>query len=85
AWAATELNIIAAKAAPIDFRHFRITFKTGALSLGRTLGVEICHPERQGEAPAALEDRVAEELAEVAGHSEPETVCAFARLALGQG
>lgn len=82
---ATKLALGTSADMPADFRHFRITFKTGTLSLGRTLGVEICHPQRQGEAPAALEDRVAEALAEVAAHSEPDTVCAFARLALGQG
>ncbi|NNU47669.1 hypothetical protein G9X68_11165 [Rhizobium sp. WYCCWR 11279] len=82
---ATKLALGTSADMPADFRHFRITFKTGALSLGRTLGVEICHPERQGDAPAALEERVAEALAEVAAHSEPDTVCAFARLALGQG
>lgn len=82
---ATKLALGTSADMPADFRHFRITFTTGALSLSRTLGVEICHPERQGEAPAALEDRVAEALAEAAAHSEPDTVCAFARLALGQG
>ncbi|EJZ21496.1 hypothetical protein, partial [Rhizobium sp. Pop5] len=80
---ATKLDLGTSERMPADFRHFRIALRAGEFSVGRTLGVEVCHP--QGEAPAALDDRVAEALAEVAAHSEPDTVCAFARLALGQG
>jgi hypothetical protein len=82
---ATTLELGSSGRMPADFRHFRITFRTGGFSVARTLGVEICHTGRQGEAPATIEGRIAEALAEVAGHSERDTVRAFARLALGQG
>jgi hypothetical protein len=71
--------------APADFRHFRITLKTGGFVASRSLGIEICHSERQGAAPARLADRIAEALDEVSEFSERDTVRAFARLASGRG
>ncbi|MEZ2130828.1 MULTISPECIES: hypothetical protein [unclassified Sinorhizobium] len=82
---ATVLELGTSKRMPADFRHFHITLRIGDFAASRTLGVEICHSERQGEAPASLQERVAEALAEVATYSERDTVRAFARLALGQG
>ena len=71
--------------APADFRHFRITLEAGGFVASRSLGVEICHADRQGAAPAALADRIAETLDEVSEFSERDTVRAFARLASGRG
>ncbi len=82
---ATELTIGPSENAPADFRHFRITLDAGGFVASRSLGVEICHVERQGTAPAALSDRIAEALDEVSEHSERDTVRAFARLASGRG
>ena len=51
---ATEPGLGTSADMPADFRHFRITLKTGELSLGRTLGVEICHrpaPGRRARRP----------------------------------
>ena len=81
---ATRLELGSSETMPADFRHFRVTLTADGFSAGRTLGVEICHPNRQGEPPASLEDRIREALVEVANHSERDTVRAFARLALGQ-
>lgn len=71
--------------APADFRHFRITLKTGGFVASRSLGIEICHTGRQGTAPAILAERIAETLNEVSEFSERDTVRAFARLASGRG
>ncbi|MFA1625010.1 hypothetical protein ACDY96_20145 [Rhizobium mongolense] len=70
--------------APADFRHFRITLKAGGFVASRSLGVEICHAGRQGEAPAALAERITETLDEISEFSERDTVRAFARLASGR-
>ena len=45
------------KTLPADFRHFRVTLTAGGFVAARSLGVEICHADRQGTAPAALADR----------------------------
>jgi hypothetical protein len=71
--------------APADFRHFRVTLSAGGFVASRSLGVEICHTERQGKAAATLSDRIVETLDEVSEHSERDTVRAFARLASGRG
>ena len=81
---ATELVIGPSDKAPADFRHFRITLDTGGFVASRSLGVEICHAQRQGAAPAALADRIREALDEISEHSERDTVRAFARLASGR-
>lgn len=81
---ATRLNLGSAEQAPADFRHFRITLNAGGFVAARPLGVEICHAERQGSAPAALADRIRETLDEVSEHSERDTVRAFACLASGR-
>ncbi|MFD2057045.1 hypothetical protein ACFSQT_29385 [Mesorhizobium calcicola] len=71
--------------APADFRHFRVTLKAAGFLASRSLGVEICHAGRQGDAPAALADRITETLDEISEFSERDTVRAFARLASGRG
>jgi len=71
--------------APADFRHFRITLKAGGFVASRSLGIEICHADRQGTAPVALVDRITETLDEISEFSERDTVRAFARLASGRG
>ncbi|WP_312223429.1 hypothetical protein [Rhizobium rhizoryzae] len=81
---ATSLNLGSAESAPADFRHFRIRLDAGGFVAARPLGVEICHAERQGQAPASLQDRIIETLTEVSEHSERDTVRAFARLASGR-
>ncbi len=81
---ATRLDLGSSGELPADFRHFRVTLSTGGFVAHRSLGVEICHAQRQGNAPAALADRIAETLNEVSGHSERDTVRAFARLATGR-
>jgi hypothetical protein len=82
---ATELNIGPSENAPADFRHLRITLDAGGFVASRSLGVEICHATRQGEAAATLAERIVETLTEVSEHSERDTVRAFARLASGRG
>ncbi|MBS1156828.1 MAG: hypothetical protein H6R07_2752 [Proteobacteria bacterium] len=69
---------------PADFRHFNITLRTGDFHASRVLGVEVYPAERQGEAPAALPDRIAEALTAVSEHSERSSVRALARLASGR-
>ncbi|ATU94888.1 hypothetical protein [Phyllobacterium zundukense] len=80
-----RLTICPSEKAPADFRHFRITLDAGGFVATRSLGVEICHTGRQGAAPAALADRIAETLDEISQFSERDTVRAFARLASGRG
>ncbi|PYE93557.1 hypothetical protein C8J35_1137 [Rhizobium sp. PP-F2F-G38] len=81
----TTLLIGQAESAPADFRHFRITLDAGGFVAARSLGVEICHAERQGDAPEALKDRITETLDAISQDSERDTVRAFARLASGRG
>lgn len=81
---ATRLRVADATELPADFRHFVVTLAAPGFHVRRVFGVEICHVERQGAAPALLADRVSEALAEVAGHAEADTVRALARLATGQ-
>ena len=81
----TRLDLGSSGELPADFRHFRVTLSTGGFVVHRSLGVEICHAQRQGTAPAALSARIDETLNEVAEHSERDTVRAFARLATGKG
>ncbi|CDZ52403.1 hypothetical protein [Neorhizobium galegae] len=81
---ATSLNIGPSEKAPADFRHFRITLNAGGFVVSRSLGVEICHAESQGQAPASLSDRITETLAQISENSERDTVRAFARLASGR-
>ncbi len=81
---ATSLNIGPSEKAPADFRHFRITLDAGGFVVSRSLGVEICHAARQGEAATSLAGRITETLTEVSENSERDTVRAFARLASGR-
>jgi hypothetical protein len=81
---ASTLPLGTSEAMPADFRHFRITLEAGGFAAARTLGVEICHVRRQGDAPASLSARIEEALAEVASHGTRDTVRAFARVAIGQ-
>ncbi|VAW14193.1 FIG00985363: hypothetical protein [hydrothermal vent metagenome] len=69
---------------PADFRHFAINIAAGGFQATRILGVEICHARRQGEAPALLDQRIVEALAEVARYGEADSVTALARLAIGR-
>lgn len=80
-----HLTIGPSEKAPADFRHFRITLDAGGFVASRSLGVEICHTGRQGQAPADLAARIAEALDEISEFSERDTVRAFARLASGRG
>lgn len=81
---ATSLNVGASEKAPADFRHLRVTLNAGGFIASRSVGVEICHSARQGQAPARLAERIVETLAEVSEYSERDTVRAFARLASGR-
>jgi hypothetical protein len=81
----TRLVVCPAERAPADFRHFRVTLEAGGFLASRSLGVEICHVDRQGPAPATIAARIAETLDEVSEHSERDTVRALARLASGRG
>ncbi|WBU58839.1 hypothetical protein [Paracoccus albus] len=67
---------------PADFRHFRFTISCEGFTATRSLGVEIAHPV--GPAPATLTERADEALRAVADKAEPDTVCALARLAVGE-
>lgn len=80
----TRLPVAAAENLPADFRHFKVTLSVGGFSASRVYGVEICHARRQGTAPATLDARIAEALAEVSDHAEADTVRALARLATGK-
>jgi hypothetical protein len=81
---ADRLVVGPAGKAPADFRHFRIALSAGGFVVARSLGVEICHTARQGDAPASLDARIRETLDEVSEYSERDTVRAFARLASGR-
>lgn len=80
-----SLNVGPSENAPADFRHLRVTLNAGGFVASRSVGVEICHAARQGEASASLSERIAETLTEVSDYSERDTVRAFARLASGRG
>ena len=82
---ATRLPIAVADDLPADFRHFKVSLSKGGFIASRVFGVEICHADRQGTAPAALADRIAEALDEISAHAESDTVRALARLATGRG
>ncbi len=82
---ATRLPIAQTADLPGDFRHFTLTLTVQGFVATRTFGVEVCDPQAQGDAPETLPDRVAEALAWMADHAEPDTVAALARLALGMG
>lgn len=82
---AGALALGSSEAMPADFRHFEITLEANGFFGTRTLGVEICHAERQADAPASPTARLEEALAEVAAHAARDTVRALARLAIGQG
>lgn len=81
---ASRLVVGPADKAPADFRHFRIALSSGGFAVARSLGVEICHAARQGDAPTTLDARIRETLDEVSEYSERDTVRAFARLASGR-
>ncbi|ANH07253.1 hypothetical protein [Shinella sp. HZN7] len=81
----THLRVGSSSAMPADFRHFRVTLDANGFVAARSIGVEICHTKRQGEAPASLAARIAETLDEISEFSERDTVRAFARLASGRG
>ncbi|MGU3576643.1 hypothetical protein ACLBWZ_13985 [Brucellaceae bacterium C25G] len=80
----TRLNVGASENAPADFRHLRVTLNAGGFIASRSVGVEICHAKRQGEASSSLEQRIVDTLSEVSDYSERDTVRAFARLASGR-
>ncbi|MBD8892070.1 hypothetical protein [Roseibium litorale] len=69
---------------PSDFRHFHVALSTGGFTASRVFGVEICHAERQGKAPAAQADRIREALNEIADYGEPDNVTALARFGAGR-
>ena len=70
---------------PGDFRHFIVSLSVDGFTATRTFGVEVCDVAAQGEAPAALPDRINEALNWMAHHAEPDTVAALARLGIGLG
>lgn len=80
-----SLALGSSRNAPADFRHFRITLDADGFIATRSIGVEICHAEQQGPAPATLAGRITETLDAISDHSERDTVRAFARLASGRG
>jgi hypothetical protein len=82
---ATRLAIAQTEELPADFRHFKVSLSASGFTASRIFGVEICHAERQGPAPATLEARIAEALEEVSNHAESDTVRALARLDTGRG
>jgi hypothetical protein len=69
---------------PADFRHFHVDLTVDGFTASRVFGVEICHAEHQGPAPAELAARIAEALDAVSAHGEPDTVTALARLGSGR-
>lgn len=79
-----SLNVGASENAPADFRHLRVTLNAGGFVASRSVGVEICHAARQGDASASLAQRITDTLTEVSDYSERDTVRAFARLASGR-
>lgn len=80
-----RISVAEAQDLPADFRHFKVMLGHEGFTVSRVYGVEICHADRQGNAPANLDDRIAEALDEVALHAESDTVRALARLATGRG
>ena len=82
---ANRLPIAITDDLPADFRHFKVSLSKGGFMASRVFGVEICHADRQGPAPAALADRIAEALDEVSARAESDTVRALARLATRRG
>jgi len=70
---------------PADFRHFNVSLTASGFTASRVFGVEICHAERQGPAPATLSERIGEALDEVSEYAEADTVRALARLSTGRG
>lgn len=80
----SQLVIGPSEKAPADFRHFRVTIDAGGFVASRSIGVEVCHAARQGDAPVSLAARIAETLDEISEFSERDTVRAFARLASGR-
>jgi hypothetical protein len=79
-----RLPISMAEELPADFRHFRVSLTASGFTVSRVFGVEICHADRQGAAPATLAERIVEALDEVSNHAESDTVRALARLATGR-
>ena len=82
---ARRITIAATEDLPADFRHFAVSLSSSGFVAKRVFGVEICHAERQGRAPAVLADRIGEALEQVANFAEADTVRALARLATGRG
>jgi hypothetical protein len=82
---AKRITIAATEDLPADFRHFAVSLSSSGFTARRVFGVEICHADRQGEAPCALADRIGEALDEVTNCAEADTVRALARLATGRG
>lgn len=81
---AARLFVADAEALPADFRHFHVSLSVGGFTATRPFGVEICHADRQGAAPAEIGARIREALDEISLHGEPDTVTALARLASGR-
>jgi len=81
---ATRIPVADVRDLPADFRHFHVTLSAGGYAVSRVFGVEICHAERQGPAPAELSQRIDEAFREVADYAEADTVRALARLAIGR-
>lgn len=79
----TRLSLGRAEELPADFRHFNVVITAAGFTAARIFGVEISAAERQGKAPAAQADRIAETLRAVAENGEADTVTALARLAIG--
>ncbi|MCD7061379.1 hypothetical protein [Pelagibacterium xiamenense] len=80
---ARRIAVAPATDLPSDFRHFHVSLTAGGFTAGRVFGVEICNADAQGEAPQALDARIAAALETVAAQGEPDTVTALARLASG--
>ncbi|POF27966.1 hypothetical protein [Roseibium marinum] len=80
----TRIPVADVSELPADFRHFHVTLSAGGYAVTRVFGVEICHADRQGQAPAGLAQRIDEAFREVADYAEADTVRALARLAIGR-
>ena len=80
----TRLTLGDTEETPSDFRHVHVALSSGGFTAARVFGVEVCHGDRQGQAPADLAGRIRETLDEVSNFGEPDNVTALARLASGR-
>lgn len=80
---ATCVDIAQSESLPADFRNFVVSLEKESFHITRTMGVEICHVAKQGDAPTTVDARIKEALNYVATEGEYSSVKALARLACG--